>query len=82
MLLAPELPADADVWSIGDGPAVRLVKAERDLIQELVLAVVDLPSARDFLEETGLLGASSQTELAIAPSKIGGHIRLVGEAHR
>jgi hypothetical protein len=83
MLLAPALPADAGVWNIGDGPAVRLVQGERDMIQGLVLAVVDLPSARAFLEERDLLGGGSQTELVIAPSKIGGlSIGLVSETQR
>jgi hypothetical protein len=79
-LLAPERRADADVWRIGDGPAVRLVQAKRDMIQGLVLAVAALPTAREFLEKEGLLGVSSETELLIAPSKIRGlTIRLVSE---
>lgn len=83
MLVAPAPPSDVDLWRIGDGPAVRLVQAERDMIQELVLAVRALPVARDFLEESGLLGASSQTELVIAPSKIRGlNIRIVTESRR
>jgi hypothetical protein len=80
MLVAPAQSADANLWRIGDGPAVRLVQAERDLIQGLVLAVADLPTARDFLVASGFLGASSETELVIAPSKIRGlNIRLVSE---
>lgn len=83
MLVTPAPRSDVDLWRIGDGPAVRLVQAEREMIQGLVLAVVSLPAARDFLEETGLVDASSETELAIAPSKIDGlRIRLVSEAQR
>jgi hypothetical protein len=42
--------------------------------------VADLPTARDFLVASGFLGASSETELVIAPSKIRGlNIRLVSE---
>lgn len=79
-LVAPAPPSDADVWSIGDGPAVRLVQADTNMIQGLVLAVIDLPTARDFLAGKSLLGASSRSEVVIAPSKIGGvRIRLVGE---
>jgi hypothetical protein len=77
-LVAPAPPSGADLWRIGDGPAVRLVQAERDMLQGLVLAVVALPTARDFLEKRGLLGAGSETELVIVPSKIRGlNIRLV-----
>jgi hypothetical protein len=80
MLVAPAPSADVNLWRIGDGPAVRLVQAERDMIQGLVLAVADLPTARDFLVTSGFLGASSETELVIAPSKIRGlNIRLVSE---
>lgn len=79
-LVAPAPPAGVDLWRIGDGPAVRLVQARRDMLQGLVLAVAALPAARDFLEEAGLLGASSATELLIAPSKVGGlNIRLIAE---
>jgi hypothetical protein len=77
-LAAPAPPSGADLWRIGDGPAVRLVQAEGDMLQGLVLAVSGLPTARDFLEKMGLLGAASETELVIVPSKICGlDIRLV-----
>lgn len=77
-LLAPARRSAEEPWRIGDGPAVRLVSAERDMIQGLVLAVAALPAARDFLEKEGLLGISSETELTIAASKIRGlHIRLI-----
>jgi hypothetical protein len=80
MLVAPAPSADMNLWRIGDGPAVRLVQAERNMIQGLVLAVADLPKARNFLVESGLLGASSETELVVDPSKIRGlNIRLISE---
>jgi hypothetical protein len=80
MLVAPAPPAAVNLWRIGDGPAVRLVQAERNMIQGLVLAVADLPKARNFLVENGLLGASSETELVVAPSKIRGlNLRLISE---
>jgi hypothetical protein len=81
LLVAPAPSASVNLWRIGDGPAVRLVQAQRDMMQGLVLAVADLPKARHFLVENGLLGASSETELVVAPSKIRGlNIRLVSEA--
>ena len=83
LLVAPEPPAAMNLWRIGDGPAVRLVRAEKDMIQRLVLVVGALPIARDFLEDKGFLGVSSETELVIAPSKIEGlDIRLIGESRR
>jgi hypothetical protein len=79
-LVAPSPAAGVDLWQIGDGPAVRLVQAERDILQGLVLAVAALPGARNFLEERGLLGATSETELSIAPSKVHGlSIRIIAD---
>ena len=57
-------------WRIGDGPAIRLIRAEENLVQRLVVGVASLDRARAFLEERELLGAASGTQLAIAPSKI------------
>jgi hypothetical protein len=82
-LVAPAAASGADLWRIGDGPAVRLVQAEKDMLQGLVVAVSALPAARDFLEKKGLLGAGSETELVIAPSRIRGlNIRLVAVPQR
>jgi hypothetical protein len=80
-LVAPAPPLGGTLWRIGDGPAVRLVRAERTMIQGLVLAVASLSAAREFLQERELLGASSETELVILSSQIRGlDIRLVGES--
>jgi hypothetical protein len=79
-LVAPTPPLDRTLWQIGDGPAVRLVRAERTMLQGFVLAVTSLSTAREFLQERKLLGASSETELVILASQIRGlDIRLVGE---
>lgn len=64
--------AVSGVWRVGDGPAIRLVLAEDNLVQRLVLGVVSLDRARTFLEERGLLGSASEAQVAIAPSKIHG----------
>jgi catechol 2,3-dioxygenase-like lactoylglutathione lyase family enzyme len=77
-LVAPTTSLDGTLWRIGDGPAVRLVQAERPMIQGIVLAVASLSTAREFLQEKQLLGASSETELVILPAQIRGlDIRLV-----
>jgi hypothetical protein len=79
-LVAPTRPLGGALWRIGDGPAVRLVQAERTTIQGLVLAVASLSTAREFLQERELLGASSETELVILPAQIRGlDIRLVSD---
>jgi hypothetical protein len=79
-LVSPAPPSGVNLWQIGDGPAVRLVHSERNLIQGLVLVVTDLAAARNFLERNELLGTSSDTEIVIAPSKIRGlNIRLISE---
>jgi hypothetical protein len=80
-LVAPTPPLGGSLWRIGDGPAVRLVQAERTMIQGLVLAVASLSAAREFLQERKLLGGSSETELVILPARVRGlDIRLVGAA--
>jgi len=80
-LVAPTPALARALWRIGDGPAVRLVPAERTMIQGLVLTVTSLSAAREFLQERNLLGASSETELAILASQIRGlDIRLVSDS--
>jgi catechol 2,3-dioxygenase-like lactoylglutathione lyase family enzyme len=59
-------------WRIGDGPAIRLVPAEEDLVQRLVIGVVSLERARRFLEARELLGSASETQVTIAPSRMYG----------
>jgi catechol 2,3-dioxygenase-like lactoylglutathione lyase family enzyme len=68
-LLEPTEPVSG-VWRIGDGPAIRLVHADKNLVQGLLVRVVSLDRARAFLEERKLLGSASETRVTIAPSKI------------
>lgn len=62
----------AGVWRVGDGPAIRVVHAEQNLVQGLLVRVVSLDRARAFLEERKLLGSASKTRVTIAPSRIHG----------
>jgi sporulation protein YlmC with PRC-barrel domain len=63
---------------IGNGPAVRLVRAARNEIQGFIVAVTSLRTAEVFLRERMLLGTVSDNEITIDPSKIEGlDIRLV-----
>lgn len=76
------LGADAErahgVWEIADGPPVRLVSADKNAIQALVLKVASLEKAETFLAERGMLGALEKGQIRIAPEKIYGlDVRLV-----
>jgi catechol 2,3-dioxygenase-like lactoylglutathione lyase family enzyme len=64
--------AVSGAWRVGDGPSIRLVHAEQNVVQGLVIGVVSLSTARTFLEERELLGSASETQVTIARSKIHG----------
>jgi catechol 2,3-dioxygenase-like lactoylglutathione lyase family enzyme len=77
-LLNPAPTFGSSSWQVGDGPAIRLVGAKDDRVQGLVIRVTSLQRARTFLREKGLLGADSENEATIDPSKIYGlNIRVV-----
>lgn len=73
------VPAIADgLWEIADGPAVRLTEGEHDAISTLVFQVSDLNRAKTFLRESGMLDATSSSEVRVEPAKVYGlDIRLV-----
>ena len=73
---APELAEG--VWEVETGPAVRLVRADADAIQTLVLKVSSLGRAETFLRESGMLGPAGEDHIKIDPSKLAGlDVRLV-----
>lgn len=77
-LLDPAPISGSSSWQVGDGPAIRLVQAKDNTAQGLVIRVTSLQRAKAFLRERGLLGADSEEEATIDPSKIHGlNIRLV-----
>jgi hypothetical protein len=79
-LLDPTPLSGPSTWQVGDGPAIRLVQAKENTTQELVITVASLPRAKEFLREKGLLGADSEKEATIDPSRIHGlAIRVVGK---
>jgi catechol 2,3-dioxygenase-like lactoylglutathione lyase family enzyme len=79
-LLDPARSAASDTWHPGDGPAIRIVPATEDRIQTMVIRVASLDRAKAFLRDKQLLGAESEEQAAIDPSKIGGlDIRLVSK---
>ena len=79
-LLDPTPISGSSTWQVGDGPAIRLVQAKDNTTQGLVIRVTSLQRAKAFLREKGLLGADSEEEATIDPSKIHGlNIRVVGK---
>ena len=54
------------------GPAIRLVHADKNLVQGLLVRVASLERARAFLKEQKLLGSASETRVTIAPSRLHG----------
>ena len=78
-LLDPARSSGSNAWQVGSGPAIRLVQANQNAIQELVVSVTSLPRAKAFLRARALLGRDAEEEATIESSKIDGvHIRLVG----
>ena len=77
-LIAPYRQSSDGSLAVGNGPAVRLVRAEKDEMLGFVVAVTSLRKAEAFLRERMLLGTVSDDEVTIDPSKIEGlDIRLV-----
>ena len=77
-LLDPRPSATPDTWQIGSGPAVRLVPANENCVQALLIRVSSLERAKAFLREKQLLGVDAAGQVSIEPSKIGGlDLRLV-----
>jgi hypothetical protein len=77
-LLEPT-PADAsNTWQIGAGPAVRLVRANENRVEALLIRVASLERAKAFLREKQLLGVDRAGQVTLDPAKIGGlDLRLV-----
>jgi hypothetical protein len=77
-LLAPAQAIEPGLWEIADGPAVRLLRGDGDVIQGLVFKVSDLEKAETFLREKDMLDSTSSDQSRIDPAKLYGlDIRLV-----
>ena len=77
-LLRPTRKSGPGIWQVGSGPAIRLVKASENKLQALVISVVSLPRAMEFLREKGMLGSVGKKEARIDPTQTQGiDIRLV-----
>jgi hypothetical protein len=71
-LLHPRQESSPGVWQVGAGPALRLIQADKDGIQGLVVNVKSIEKARRFLKEHGLLGAERPGALMVAGSQFEG----------
>lgn len=77
-LLGPNAPSAPGLWPVGDGPAIRVVRAKENKLQGLVISVVSLPRAKAFLRERRLLGRVTTKRIRIDSSKIQGlNIQLI-----
>jgi hypothetical protein len=77
-LLNPLQPSSQGTWQIGAGPAIRVVQADKDEIQQLIIAVKSLEQARRFLKERNLLGTDQPAAVTMAGSLLQGlNIALV-----
>jgi hypothetical protein len=77
-LLRPAVEETGLCWQVGDGPALRVITAERDGIHHMVWEVVSLADAQEALAALDLLGAVMTDEITIDPVKCFGlDIRLV-----
>jgi uncharacterized protein (TIGR02246 family) len=77
-LLEPRPENEPGLWAVGDGPAIRVVRATENKLLGLIISVVSLSRAKSFLLERGLLGSVTEKDLTIEPSKVEGlNIRLV-----
>ncbi len=71
--LNPILPSASAMWQLSEGsPAIRLIPSTENIIKKLVLKVVSLEKARNFLAEHGLLDTNKEQQVCIEPFKIQG----------
>src|SRR5688500_2634388 len=76
-LLGPWRVSEPGLWHVGDGPAIRLVEATKDALQELVVSVVSLQRARVVLQTRKLMDSDSRDVIIRSPQLDGVVIRLV-----
>jgi catechol 2,3-dioxygenase-like lactoylglutathione lyase family enzyme len=77
-LLDPTPSATSNTWQVGGGPALRLVRANANRIEAMVIRVASLERAKAFLRDRQLLGAETAGQVTINQSKVGGlALRLV-----
>jgi hypothetical protein len=77
-LLRPAIEETGLCWQVGDGPALRVIAAERDGLHHMVWEVASLEKAQEALVSLNLLGVVMPDEITLDPAKCFGlDIRLV-----
>ena len=71
-LLNPLQPSSPGMWQLGAGPAIHVVQADQDEIQQLIITVKSLEQARRFLRKRNLLGTDRPAAVTIASSLLQG----------
>jgi hypothetical protein len=65
-------PAAGGSWTLGTGPAIRVVSGTTDQIQKIILRVKSLSQAKPFLTNKQMLGVASAKEISLNPTKFQG----------
>ena len=68
-LLDPARPTRTGAWQVGTGPAIRVLPAKENRVEELVVRVTSLAHAKAFLQRNGLLASESAGDVMLEPSK-------------
>jgi len=68
-LLEPVRPEAENLWRLGDGPAIRLVKDSRTGLAGVVWKVRSLATATSVLRDSGMLGEVQDRQVQIAEEK-------------
>lgn len=68
-LLRPAIEETGLCWQVGDGPALRVITAERDGIHHMVWEVASLADAQAALAKLDLLGVVMPDEITLDPAK-------------
>jgi hypothetical protein len=67
-LLSPGRPIRG-AWRVGAGPAIRMVPAKENRVEELVVRVTSLTRTKAFLQANGLLAAGTAAHVALDASR-------------
>jgi hypothetical protein len=63
-------PVPSGNWSVGAGPAIRLVPGAEPRILKIVIRIKSLAQAKTFLKNQQILGTSTATEISLNPSRV------------
>ena len=75
-LLGPTVSGEADLWVVGHGPMIRLVKAEDPRARNIVVEVKSLKRAAEALRQLGISAETTKRQIRIDPEGMSG-LRLV-----